>query len=409
MFWLPSDLENAMYGLIVVYYVLWLQDEYWPHPSKGKRRVQKLVVLLYIISIMASFIITVSMLIQCKTHYWTPSSASVDEVWMNAFTFQFLALSVVLTWLCIAIQMRRREQRIKAHTKPLLHDKHVLRMDDLLVSQTYNHGVNKFTMVGRRFMLVIWVVVVSRTIYYCARRAGEWNMDIDIDASNNKIFRVQVFICLILWEVIPTSMTLFIFRRIPTTSATTGCGPCCCPQERKQFSGDYFDHSINYKPNRKRRRHNGSTNSSFDSTIHQSPSSFNSPGMLGHSPPHLHPTGTPGSTVGSILARTPTNLPASVLSGEPSRQTKSRGSFQPSPEVPYNLRKWRPGAPIAEDPKGWRSPTTVKSEDGLDHRMPRRTNSAGQLRIDSPAQRRHVRRGSGPTVLRHVSSENFQP
>lgn len=127
--------------------------------------------------------------------------------------------------------------------------------------------------------MAFWVIFATRMIYVCAAQAGMWELQISIDDSSCKQFGVSVFLLLILWEILPTSMVLWCFRSIPSTNAA-GCGFW----KWRDYQGDYSsDHRYLPQPHPRWRNSIRNRNDSSDSalTINQSPILYSPPRLLG--------------------------------------------------------------------------------------------------------------------------------
>jgi len=216
LYWLPSDLEWAVYLLILVFYVYWIQDEdaLALTPSRNAKRIRLFVNIVYIALCLASFLKTIVLDAGCAD-----SSTSWDTETHGSYsflTFQYVCLCLFYSWILISIQMRRRKLR------------------RTIWDRLPKHGTLSNTMVGRRYMLTFWVIFASRMVYNWFVQVNFWKIKISIDSYNRKSvdFTASFFLCL--WEIVPTVMVLWCFRSIPPTNDSF----CWCWQG-ENYDQDY--------------------------------------------------------------------------------------------------------------------------------------------------------------------------
>jgi len=215
LYWIPLDLEWAVYLLILVFYIYWIQDDALMfRPSRRKKRLRVLLNLVYVFLVIASFVNTLAF-DDCA---YTSCDWNKLNIESNFFViFQYVSLCLIYTGVLILIQIRRCKQRSSRSLK----------------EEVSKHGTLNNTIVGRKYMFVFWVIFTGRLIYHCGLQAHLWNVEIVIDQENRKSLTITSLAFLCLWELVPTAMVLWCFRSIPTNH-----NHCVCCMG-KNYSADY--------------------------------------------------------------------------------------------------------------------------------------------------------------------------
>jgi len=226
LYWFPGDLQWAVYLLIVVFYLYWIQDEdaLMLAPSRNAKRVRTLINWAFVTLCVASFIKTFIILDIGKTssHSWSSLNCGSHVVG----TFQWLTICLVYTWIMISVQMRRRAQ------------------EQVNVDCSPTHGILNNTIIGTKYMIVFWLILTSRMVYHWLLQYQLWTLKISIEEDNSKTIGLTAFIFLILWELVPTLMVLWCFRSIPSTEYNL----CVCWHGRNYHRDYDYDSFGNYIP-----------------------------------------------------------------------------------------------------------------------------------------------------------------
>jgi len=234
MLWIADDLELTTYVLVLVFYIHWIKNEdaRGPTPCAETRRFRLVVNIVYAVVVVCMFTKTIVMIAWCRGVSCSWATNGEDCLLENMFdtflTFEYCSLFLLFSWIFVSVQRRIYRQRNTA--------------EGLVREQLSRHGIHDDSMVASRLMMTFWVIFTTHTIYVCVRQAGYWNIEISVDKHNHKKFGFPVFLLLILWEIIPTSLVLWVFRSIPTTNAA-GC--TCWSKKQNNYHGDY---SSDFKP-----------------------------------------------------------------------------------------------------------------------------------------------------------------
>jgi len=212
---IPSDLQWAVYLLILVFYLYWIQDEdaLVLASTRNAKRTRTIINVVYIVLILMSFTQTVLLFVNCmytSCDWSTLTAGSIDFE-----LFQYVCLCIVYTVVMILVQIRRRKQ-----TKGFW-------------ERLPKHGTLKNTMVSRKYMYALWFIFTSRMIYYWVVWFNVWRIDIQLHADNTFNLGFTAFILMFIWEFVPTFMVLWCFRLIPTTNN------CLCWKSKSDYAADY--------------------------------------------------------------------------------------------------------------------------------------------------------------------------
>jgi len=257
MLWIADDLELTTYVLVAVFYIHWIkhEDARGPSPSAMTRKIRCLVTLVYAALVFCIFTKTIVMIAWCNGASCTWATDGEDSLYEHMFdtllTFGYVGLFLSFSWIFVMVQLRLHKQRNAGEGR--------------VREQLSRHGIHDNTMVGRKLMMIFWVIFTTQAIYACVRQAGYWNIEIGVDDDNHKKFGFPVFLSLILWEIVPTSLVLWVFRSIPSTNAA-GC--TFWSKRRQDYHPDYSsDIRTQPRPQRSKRRSHRRGRASKDSEL----------------------------------------------------------------------------------------------------------------------------------------------
>lgn len=237
VFWVTNDLELTMYILIVLFYIYWIQDEDAKRLtlSVNTSRFRLVIKISFIILVLFMFTKTFVMLSQCDDVNCEQESEGqgrhLQHVTYYFRAFEYLTLLLVYTFIMVLIQHRRRKLRVS-------------KSENRVMEGLSRHGTLKNTIVGRKFMMMFWLIFASRFLFFFVTQGKVWTLDIALDVNLHKLFSTYVFILLILWEIFPTSIVLWCFRSIPSTNA----GGCKCLFWKNENYLEDYSSDVRYKP-----------------------------------------------------------------------------------------------------------------------------------------------------------------
>jgi len=283
MLWIADDLELTTYVLLLVFYIYWIQDEDASSstPSAETRRVRLVVNVVYGGVVFCMFTKTIVMIAWCHGESCKIPSGGKDslfEHWFDTFLLiWYTGLFLLYSWIFVMVQGRLCRQRSKDDER----------------EQFSRHGTYENRMVGVRLMMTFWVIFATHMVYSCVKKVGLWNIEISVDSnSRKKKIKISMFLLLILWEIVPTSLVLWVFRSIPSTNVA-GC--TFWSKNWHHYPGDYSsDRTWPRKQRGKKKTHRrGRASSDSELTLSQSQVFYSSNSLvwsssLRYSPPMLN-------------------------------------------------------------------------------------------------------------------------
>jgi hypothetical protein len=190
LFWSPINVQFAAFTLVVVYHANVLYKRTWED-------IRKTVYCVYLLVNMLTLIVTCSILLTC-----TAMTTERERKYHLCLAIQFLLLTIAY---CGCGQLLSHVPRSSMSVeKPQI------------VSTTR----------------VAAVVFATRAAYNCLAAMDIFSLEFGPTSKPLPLLNVYVFTCIVLWEIVPTVVVLWLFRDIPKAKFPLGfhhLRAWCCP------------------------------------------------------------------------------------------------------------------------------------------------------------------------------------